>query len=300
MLKMAIVAVLVLVIVGMVTLKKQAKQKLVFGILSLSTVAVVVPVLAVFYFLIAKGLPALNWSFLTEMPRDGMKAGGILTPLAGTFYLLLGTLVFAVPVGIFAAIYLSEYAKDNTFTRLVRLAIVNLAGVPSIVYGLFGLGFFVYFLQFGISIMAGSLTLALLILPVVITSAEEALRTVPKSFRDGSLALGATKWETIRRIVLPNSAAGIITGVILGIGRAAGETAPIMFTAVAFYKAALPQSPFEDCMALPYHLYVLNTESANVPDEIKWGTALTLLILVLGMSMIAAIIRARFRRSRTW
>jgi len=279
---------------------KARKQKIAFGLLSLSAVVVFVPVAAVIYWLVRNGAPAVSWTFLTEMPRNGMAEGGIYPAIVGTFYLLLGTLVFAVPVGVFAAIYLTEYARKNTFTRIVRMAIVNLAGVPSIVYGLFGLGLFVLFLKFGVSIIAGSLTLALLILPVVITSAEEALLTVPQSFRDGSLALGATKWQTIWRVVLPNSAAGIITGVILGVSRAAGETAPIMFTAVAFYMARLPKSPFDACMALPNHLYVLNSEWSLAPDKVKWGTALVLLMLVLGMNLIASIIRARFRRSRTW
>jgi phosphate transport system permease protein len=279
---------------------KAAKQKLVFALLSLSTLVVVLPVAAVILFLVAKGAPAMNWSFLTEMPRGGMREGGILSAIVGTLWLLAGTLVFAVPVGILAAIYLTEYAPVNRFTRMIRLAIVNLAGVPSIVYGLFGYGLFVLFLHFGKCVLAGSLTLALLILPVIITSAEEALLTVPKSFRDGSLALGATKWQTIWRVVLPNSAAGIITGVVLGIGRAAGETAPIMFTAAAFYLPKLPKSAFDDCMALPYHLYVVATEMFNAPEKVQWGTALTLLMLVLGLNLAAALIRARFRRLRTW
>jgi phosphate transport system permease protein len=280
--------------------EKAARQRLVFGVLSLSTLAVVIPVVAIMYFLVANGGPAISWSFLTEMPRNGMRDGGIFPALMGTIYLVLGTVLFAVPVGIFAAIFLTEYAKKNAFTRMVRLAIVNLAGVPSIVFGLFGYAMFVLFLNFGVSILTGSLTLALLILPVVITSAEEALLTVPQSFRDGSMALGATKWQTIRRIVLPNSAAGIITGVILGVGRAAGETAPIMFTAAAYYMAHLPSSPFNQCMALPYHLYVLTSEGYDVCPKMQWGTALTLLMLVLGLNLVAAVIRGRFRRSRTW
>lgn len=280
--------------------KKARKQKIVFTLLGLSTLIVVIPVVAIIYFLVVKGAPAMSWSFLTQMPRDGMREGGIMPALVGTIYLLVGTVAFAVPIGIMAAIYLSEYAGSNVFTRVIRLAIVNLAGVPSIVFGLFGYGLFVLFLHFGKSILAGSLTLALMVLPVVITSAEEALLTVPKSFRDGSLALGATKWQTIWHVVLPNSAAGIITGVILGIGRAAGETAPIMFTAAAFYLPRLPRSPFDDCMALPYHLYVVASEMFDAPQNVQWGTALVLLMLVLGLSLVATIIRGRFRRSRTW
>lgn len=281
-------------------ISKARKQKLIFGILGLSTLIVVLPVILILYYLIAKGAAAINWSFLTQMPRHGMREGGIWPALVGTIYLLIGTVAFAVPVGVFAAIYLTEYAKKNLFTRMIRLSIVNLAGVPSIVYGLFGYGLFVLFLHCGVSILAGSLTLALMVLPVVITSSEEALMTVPRSFRDGSLALGATKWQTIWRIVLPNSAAGIITGVILGIGRAAGETAPIMFTAAAYYMAHLPKGPFDKCMALPYHLYVLTAEAFGVSDKMRWGTALTLLMLVLGLNLTAALIRGRFRRSRTW
>ncbi|MCX8053549.1 MAG: phosphate ABC transporter permease PstA [Armatimonadetes bacterium] len=275
-------------------------QKAAFALLSISGLVVMIPAVAVIYFIVVKGLPAISWSFLTEMPRQGMREGGIMPAIVGTAYLLAGTLFFAVPLGILAAIYLTEYAPVNAFTRTIRLAIVNLAGVPSIVYGLFGYGLFVLFLHFGKSVLAGSLTLALLILPVVITSSEEALLSVPKSFRDGSLALGATKWQTIWRVVLPNSAAGIITGVILGIGRAAGETAPIMFTAAAFYLPRLPRSVFDDCMALPYHLYVVASEMFDSPEKVQWGTAFTLLMIVLAMNLVAAVIRARFRRSRSW
>lgn len=281
-------------------MSKARKEKIVFALLGLSALAVVAPVVAVLYFLISRGAPAVTWSFLTEMPRNGMREGGLLPALVGTGCLMVGTIVFAVPVGVLAAVYLTEYARQNTFTRLVRLAIVNLAGVPSIVYGLFGLGLFVLFLHFGKSILAGSLTLALMVLPVVITASEEALLTVPKSFRDASYGLGATKWQTIWRVVLPNSIAGILTGVILGVGRAIGETAPIMFTAAAFYMPRLPKSMFDGCMALPYQLYVICTEVSNAPEKIQWGTAVVLLMLVLGMSLIAASIRIRFRRRRAW
>jgi phosphate transport system permease protein len=283
-----------------VAIPKTGKQKAVFGLLSASAAFVVLPVLAIIYFLLVKGGPAITWSFLTQMPKNFMRGGGIFPAIVGTFYLLIGTLVFAVPVGILAAVYLTEYARPNGFTRLVRLAIVNLAGVPSVVFGLFGYGLFVHFFGFGKSILSGSLTLALMILPVVITASEEALRTVPKGFRDGSLALGATKWQTIWRIVLPNSAAGIITGVILGVGRAAGETAPIMLVAASYYLPRLPSSPLSDCMALPYHLYAVSTEMVGAPESLKWGTALTLLILVLGLNAVATVIRGHFRRRRTW
>lgn len=281
-------------------MSKARKEKIIFTLLGLSTLAVIVPVVAVLYFLISRGAPAMSWSFLTEMPRHAMRQGGLLPALVGTACLMLGTVIFAVPIGVCAAVYLTEYASQNLFTRLIRLAIVNLAGVPSIVYGLFGFGLFVLFLHFGKCILAGSLTLALMVLPVVITSAEEALLTVPKSFRDASLGLGATKWQTIWRVVLPNSVAGILTGVILGMGRAIGETAPIMFTAAAFYLPRLPRSAFDDCMALPYQLYVMSTEMFNPSQNAMWGTALVLLMLVLGMSLIAAVIRIRFRRRRAW
>lgn len=281
---------------------KARKERLVFGILAVSALIVMVPVIAVIIYLIVRGISAISWSFLTQMPTDGMRGGGIKPAIIGTLYLMAGTFVFAVPVGIMAAIYLNEYAGKNALTRLIRLAIVNLAGVPSIVYGLFGLGFFILFLHIseGRSILAGTLTLALMTLPVIITSTEEALMAVPKSFRDGSLALGATRWTTIWRIVLPNSAAGIITGVILGVGRAAGETAPIMFTAAAYYTMKLPRSPFDECMALPYQLYVLAAEGFDIPARMQWGTAVTLLLIILTMNLVATLIRGRFRRMRTW
>ncbi|MHB0912994.1 MAG: phosphate ABC transporter permease PstA [Armatimonadota bacterium] len=275
-------------------------QKIMQGVLSASAVAVVLPVLAVIYFLISKGAPGLSWSFLTEMPRNGMTEGGIMPAIVGTLYLVAGTVVFAVPVGVFSAVYLAEYAQKNAFTRIVRLAIVNLAGVPSIVYGLFGYGLFVLFLGLGKSILAGAATLAVLVLPVVTTAAEEALSSVPASFREASYALGATKWQTVRRVILPNAAGGIITGVILGVGRAAGETAPIMFTAASFYLPKLPDSVKKDCMALPYHLYVLVTEMLFAPEKMQWGTAVVLLILVLSMNLVATLIRSNLRKRRAW
>jgi len=281
---------------------KQVKQNIVFALLGLAALVVLAPVVLVIGFLIAKGASAISWEFLTQMPREGMTKGGIMPAIVGTLYLMAGTCIVSVPIGIMAAVYLTEYAGQGPLTRMVRLAIVNLAGVPSVVYGLFGLGFFIMFLHIGNgrSITAGALTLALMTLPVVITSTEEALLTVPKSFRDGSLALGATKWTTIWRVVLPNSAAGIITGVILGVGRAAGETAPIMFTAATYFTNKLPASPSDECMALPYHLYVLAAEGFAIPERVQWGTAFTLLLIVLGMNLIATVIRGRFRRARTW
>lgn len=276
---------------------RDAKEKTIYWLLGLSTLAIVLPVLAILYFLISLGARAITWEFLTAMPRNGMTEGGIMPAIVGTFYLVIGTIVVAVPLGVLAAVYLSEYAGSGWFVRIIRLSLTNLAGVPSVVYGLFGLGVFVLLLNFGTSIIAGSLTLALLVLPLVITAAEESLRRVPQNLREGSLALGATKWQTVRNVVLPNSMSGILTGIILAIGRAAGETAPILFTAAVYYQAYLPRSVYDPVMALPYHLYTLATQ-ANVRPELQWGTALALLVLVLGMSALAILLRARIRGKR--
>ena len=229
-----------------------------------------------------------------------MREGGIFPAIIGTFYLTIGTAIFSVPLGIAAAIYLSEYAPDNAWTRIIRLAIINLAGIPSVVYGLFGLGLFVLFLKFGTSILAASLTLSIMTLPVIISTSEEALRAVPQSFRTVSVSLGATRWQTIRRIVLPQGLPGILTGVILGLERAAGETAPILFTGAAFFLPRLPGSIFDATMALPYHLFVISTQVPEMPIQIQYGTALVLLIFVLGMNLIATVIRSRARARRQW
>jgi phosphate transport system permease protein len=218
----------------------------------------------------------------------------------GTIYLVIGAIIFALPIGLLAAIYLSEYSKDNLLTRLIKLAIINLAGVPSVVYGLFGLALFVVFFKFGASILSGSLTLGIMILPVIITTSREALESVPQSFREVSLSLGASKWQTIRHIVLPNAIPGILTGTILGLGRAAGETAPILFTVAAFYLPRLPSSIFDQAMALPYHLYVISTQVPNVDEKIRYGTAFVLLALVLIMNLVAIIIRYKFRKKKKW
>jgi phosphate transport system permease protein len=218
----------------------------------------------------------------------------------GTLLLTVGTAIVAVPIGVGGAVYLSEYAKDSMLTRTIRLAIVNLAGIPSIVYGLFGLGMFVLFLRFGTSILAGSLTLAIMTLPVIISSSEEALRAVPGEFRLVNAGLGGTRWQGIRNIVLPQALPGIITGVILGLLRAAGETAPILFTVAAFYLPRLPRSPFDQTMALPYHLYVISTQVPGMPEGVQYGTALVLLVLVLSLNVLASLIRRHFRRKRQW
>ena len=275
-------------------------QRLGISLISLAALLTVVPILAVFAYLIARGVPAISWEFLSSMPSDGMRAGGILPAIVGTFYLTLGTAIFSVPLGIAAAIYLSEYARENALTRLIRIAIINLAGIPSVVYGLFGLGLFVLFLKFGTSILAASLTLSIMTLPVIISAAEEALRAVPQAFRTVSVSLGGTRWQTIRKIILPQALPGIITGVILGLERAAGETAPILFTGAAFFLPRLPNSPLDATMALPYHLFVISTQVPGMPIQIQYGTALVLIAFVLGMNLIATVIRSRARAKRQW
>ena len=279
---------------------RQQKQRLGFSLLTLMAVLTVVPIVAVVIYILVLGTPAINLEFISAFPRDGMRDGGILPAIIGTFYLTLGTAVFAVPLGISAAIYLAEYAPDNRATQLIRIAIINLAGIPSVVYGLFGLGLFVLFLNFGTSILAGSLTLSIMTLPVIISTAEEALRAVPKAFRTVSISVGATKWQTIRKIVLPQALPGILTGVILGLERAAGETAPILFTVAAFFLPRLPNSPLDATMALPYHLYVISTQVPGMPIKIQYGTALVLLAFVLGMNLVATAIRSRARTRRQW
>ncbi len=275
-------------------------QKIAFFFLFLATLLIVVPVGLIVVIIIQKGFPAINWQFLSDMPRQGMRAGGIFPAIIGTFYLVVGAVTFALPIGLLAAIYLSEYSKGNVLTRLIKLAIVNLAGVPSVVYGLFGLALFVVFFKFGASILSGSLTLGIMILPIIITTSREALESVPQSFREVSLSLGASKWQTIRHIVLPNAIPGILTGTILGLGRAAGETAPILFTVAAFYLPQLPSSIFDQVMALPYHLYVISTQVPNVDEKVRYGTAFVLLMLVLIMNLVAIIIRYKFRMRKKW
>ena len=275
-------------------------QRVGFVLLGLIALVVVVPILLVIGVIVVRGAVAINWQFLTGMPHGGMKEGGILPAIVGTLLLTLGTALVAVPIGVGGAVYLSEYARDTRLTRAIRLAIVNLAGIPSIVYGLFGLGMFVLFFRFGTSILAGSLTLAIMTLPVIISTAEEALRAVPQEFRTVSASLGGTRWQGIRNIVLPQALPGIITGVILGLLRAAGETAPILFTVAAFYLPRLPSSPLDQTMALPYHLYVISTQVPGMPLSVQYGTALVLLGLVLSLNIVATLIRRYFRRKRQW
>jgi phosphate transport system permease protein len=282
------------------TIDRLMIQRLGISLITLIAVLTVIPIIAVFGYIIGKGAPAISWEFLSSMPSQGMRAGGILPAIIGTFYLTLGTAIFSVPLGIAAAIYLSEYAQENWLTRLIRISIINLAGIPSVVYGLFGLGLFVLFLKFGTSILAASLTLSIMTLPVIISAAEEALRAVPQAFRTVSISLGGTRWQTIRKIVLPQALPGIITGVILGLERAAGETAPILFTGAAFFLPHLPTSLFDATMALPYHLFVISTQVPGMPIQIQYGTALVLIVFVLGMNLVAALIRSRSRAKRQW
>lgn len=278
--------------------RKKIIEKASYIFLLFLTLIVIAFVLGIVVYLIVKGSGAINWEFLSQKPGAGMRSGGIFPAILGTLYLIIGTFIFSLPIGVLAAIYLNEYASKNRLTRIIRLSIINMSGVPSVVYGIFGLGFFVLLLNFGRSILAGSLTLALLILPVIITATEEALKTVPDSYRHASLALGATRWQTIIKVVLPHALPGIITGSVIGIGRAAGETAPIMFTVAAFSQPNLPDSVFSQVMALPYHLYVLATQLTDTPEDMQWGTALVLLIMVMVFAVSGTAIRTRFRMIR--
>ncbi|HCB48757.1 MAG TPA: phosphate ABC transporter permease PtsA [Chloroflexi bacterium] len=281
-------------------MKPQVIQKIGFVATAIVSAIVVVPIFLVILFIVINGIQAISWEFLTQPPRNGMTEGGIMPAILGTVILTVVAAIFAMPFGIGSAIYLAEYASDNWLTRTIHLAIVNLAGIPSIVYGLFGLGAFVLFFRFGTSILAGALTLALMTLPIIISTSEEAILSVPMEFRVVSYSLGATKWQTVRNQVLPNALPGIITGVILGLARVAGETAPILFTVAAFYLSELPKSIFDQAMALPYHLYVISTQVPGMPLEIQYGTALVLLLFVLFFTVIAAVMRSIMRRRREW
>lgn len=278
----------------------QRKQQAGYLMLGIAALIVVLPIIAIVVYVIQAGVPAISWEFLSSMPHNGMREGGILPAILGTIYLTLGTAIFSIPPGVAAAIYLAEYAPDNSWTRAIRIAMTNLAGIPSVVYGLFGLGLFVIFLQFGTSILSASLTLSIMTLPVIISTAEQAIRAVPTHFRTVSISLGASRWETIRRIVLPESMPGIITGIILGLERAAGETAPILFTGATFFLPRLPHSLTDPTMALPYHLFVVSTQVPGMPIKIQYGTVLVLLAFVLTMNLSAAVIRSRARARRKW
>lgn len=269
-----------------------------FGLFKIAAAINGAALLIIVYFLVARGWRAINWTFLTQPPLESMTKGGILPCIVGTICLSLGAIFMALPVGVASAIYLNEYARPGRVVRMIHLGISNLAGVPSVVFGLFGLAFFVVYLKMGVSILAGSLTLGAMTLPVIIGASEEALRSVPDTYREASLGLGATKWQTIYRVVLPAALPGILTGAILGISRAAGETAPIMFTAAVFYTPTLPSSIFDEIMALPYHIYVLATAGTEIEAtrHLQYGTALVLIVLVLGMNLVAIIYRARLQR----
>ena len=282
----------------------QGRRKLSQGIMfSLFRIAAAIngaALLIIIYFLVAKGWRAITWTFLTQSPTDSMTKGGILPCIVGTLCLSLGAILVAVPIGVASAVYLNEYAPPGRLVRIIRLGINNLAGVPSVVFGLFGLAFFVVYLKMGVSILAGSLTLGVMTLPVIIGASEEALRAVPDTYREASLGLGASKWQTIYRVVLPAALPGILTGAILGLSRAAGETAPIMFTAAVFFTPYLPSSIFDEIMALPYHIYVLATAGTEIEAtrHLQYGTALVLIVLVMGLNLVAILYRARLQKRR--
>jgi phosphate transport system permease protein len=274
-------------------------QKLGFSALFACMAANIIFLGGIIFFIAARGFGAINWEFLTQAPRDSMTAGGVAPAIIGTFYLTMGAIIFALPLGTACAVYLAEYSPKGWIVNLLRISINNLAGVPSVVFGLFGLTVFVKYLGFGVSILSGSLTLGILALPLIISASQEAMTAVPQSIREASLALGATQWETIRRVVLPAALPGILTGVILSVGRVAGETAPILFTAAAFYMKGYPHSIFSEVMALPYHIYALMTEGTHPEEQtrIAYASSLLLLVLVLSVSMLAIIIRQRQRKT---
>ena len=273
---------------------KKSKAKFLETLIKIICLLSVIPVFLIIAYILYTGIPAISWEFLTQMPENGMRAGGIFPAIVGTLWLTLGTIIVAVPFGILTGVYLVEYAKDNLLTRIINLTIINLAGIPSIIYGLFGMALFVIYLNFDVSILSGSLTLGIMCLPVIITATRESLLAIPKHLREASLALGATKWETITKVILPAAMPGILTGVILSISRAAGETAPIMFTAVAFYIPFLPISYWDQVMALPYHLYVISTQVPNMPVEYMSGTLFVLVVITLSFNLVGAFIRQRF------
>lgn len=266
----------------------------------LMTIVLVLPVITILTVLVVKGSPAISWAFLTEMPRNGMTEGGILPALVGTLWLVGVALLASVPLGVAAAVYLSEYAPDNWLTRVINLAIINLAGVPSIVHALFGVGAFVLFFRFGTSILAASLTLAIMTLPVVIVATRESLQAVPRAFREACWSMGATRWQTIRRVVLPNAISGILTGIILEVSRTTGETAPIMFTGAAFFLPFLPQGVLDQTMAMSLHLYVISTQVPGVPEHLEYGIALVLISMVLVMNAISVAFRVYLRGKKKW
>ena len=277
--------------------KKILAEKIAFGTFKLLSGVIVTVLFVILAFSIIKGASVLNWDFITTPPTDGMRGGGVWPAIVGTFYLMIGSALFAFPLGIMSGIYMHEYAKSGRVVKFIRMMTNNLAGIPSIVFGLFGMSLFVNFFGFGDSILAGSLTLGLLALPLVIRTTEEALKAIPNSFREGSLALGATKLQTIRKVILPMAMPNVITGLILALGRVSGETAPILFTCAAYFLPQLPQSVFDQCMALPYHLYVLATSGTDMEKQIPiaYGTALVLVIIILLVNLLANAMRNYFQ-----
>jgi len=277
---------------------KRRKQKIAFFIFAFLSYFIVAILFVILSFIVYKGINAISWEFLTAMPRDEMTKGGIFPAIIGTLYLVAGSMLFAFPVGVLAAIYMNEYVKDGILKKIIKQMTNNLSGVPSIVFGLFGMALFVNKLEFGDSILAGSLTLGLLALPVVIRTTEEALKAVDNTFRHASLGLGATKWQTTRRVVLPIAFPNIITGLILSVGRVSGETAPILFTVAAYFTAELPHSIFDEAMALPYHLYVISTSGTNIEASrgMAYGTALVLIMIVLIVNLLANGLRKYFSK----
>lgn len=277
---------------------RKAVQNIWFSLFRAAAVLNGAALLIIIYFIVSQGFSAISWEFLSKPPLDSMTKGGILPCIIGTISLCAITIAVALPIGVASAIYLNEYARQGRVVRIVRLGINNLAGVPSIVFGLFGLAFFCIVLKMGVSVAAGGLTLGIMTLPVIIGASEEALKAVPDTYREASLAMGATRWQTIRNIVLPAAFPGIITGSILGISRAAGETAPIMYTGAVFFTPVLPSSIFDEVMALPYHIYVLATAGTNIEAtrHLQYGTALVLIVLIFGMNLAAIIIRSKMRK----
>lgn len=271
-------------------------QRAAITLLATATALVVIPIIFILIYMVANGYSVIDWSFLTEAPSRAGKEGGILPAIVGTLYLMIGTIIFALPIGVLAGIYLSEYARDNWLTRLINLAIINLAGVPSIVFGLFGLSVFVLTLDLGMSLLAASLTLAAQALAMTITTSRESIKAVPTEYRDGSLAIGVSKWQTIRHAVLPEASSGILTGAILAMSRAAGETAPILVVGAAFIVPGLPGSPFDRFMALPYHLYTVSAHVPGMPKEVMWGVALVLVAMVLFFNILVTIVRIKTRK----
>lgn len=284
--------------VGNIDAKKRSSQKLAFGFFTFLSYLVVVILFVILGFIIIKGGSVISWDFLTKAPEDGMSKGGIYPAIVGTFYLILGSSIISFPIGIMSGIYMNEYATNGKLVRFIRIMTNNLSGVPSVVFGLFGMSLFVNTLGWGDSIIAGSFTLALMSLPLIIRTTEEALKSIEDSFRHGSLALGATKLQTIRRVVLPMAFPNIITGLILSVGRVSGETAPILFTVAAYFLPQLPESIFDQCMALPYHLYVISTSGTDVEASrgMAYGTALVLIAIVLVVNLLANALRNYFAK----